>query len=130
MKPPAFQMSTITEKGKKRTVNRGSSICFCSGMGNVILKLFQIYYGTEQMSICVDAVGGQGSHCGSRNIKYEMGVWQERTVRMGWRYWYELVISKISCVCAYMCAYVKYVGAYIMCEYVYVHGCIVGILLF
>lgn len=60
--------------------------------------------------------------------KYEMGVWQERTVGMGWRYWYELIISKMCvCMCIHVCTYVKYVGAYIMCEYVYVHGCIVGI---
>ena len=54
---------------------------------------------------------------------------------MGWRYWYELVISKMCmCMCihvyAYMCMHIHrwvhvYVGTYIMCEYVYVHGCIV-----
>lgn len=52
-----------------RIANKSPTIaCFCSAMGNGILKQFQIYYVMEQMSICVGIVGSKGSHCGSRNI--------------------------------------------------------------
>lgn len=58
--------------------------------------------------------------------KYEMGGGKKEPVGMGWRYCYELIISKMCmCMCIHACTYVKYMGTYIMCEYVYVHGCIV-----
>ena len=55
--------------------------------------------------------------------KYEMGGGKKEPVGMGWRYCYELIISKMCmCLCIHVCTYVKYMGTYIMCEYVYVHG--------
>lgn len=51
--------------------------------------------------------------------KYEMGVWQERTVGMGWRYWYELIISKMCMCIAYMCAHMLSMWVHILCVNMY-----------
>lgn len=43
-------------------VNETGSNCQFSGLAKAILKLFEMYFRTEQMSKCVSVVGSQSSH--------------------------------------------------------------------
>lgn len=98
------------------------SNCQFSGLAKAILKLFEMYFRTEQMSKCVSVAGSQSSH-GQRTYKYEMSGGRKEPHGEGWKLevWYELVISEMY-MSIFTCA-----GIYLhACEYVCIYSLVLS----